>query len=61
MPYQDKEKDRAWHREYMRRQRYMRNGLSGVTRYGVTNGLGSSVTPKIPQIDGDGNVIPSYD
>ncbi len=37
MPYRDKDKDRAWHKEYMRRKR------QGVTK-GVTNSI--PVTPE---------------
>jgi hypothetical protein len=44
MPYKDRERDRAWHREYMRRKRAV--VVAGVTA-GVTNM--QSVTPNKPE------------
>lgn len=50
MPYQNKEKDRRWHRLAMRKRRAV---LKAVNR---------NVTPGVtPKLDADGNLLPDYD
>ena len=50
MPYQDKRKDRDWHREYMRRKRGVTESR-GVTSEGCNNGVtGVNTLCRVPKL-----------
>ena len=62
MPYRDKKRDRAWHRDHMRNKRGVTGGVTEAKAKGATK----RVTPKMGfeprqqavELDADGHAIP---